>query len=149
MLHSITFDENQIFKTNNIGLNLVDFLDELLNVHVDAKDKVFWNYEYKAKKKKNCLVHGDLNLSNIILDENNCISAIIDFGFAGFGNKYDDIARVMSRQCPENFKKEIISNYEMFSNDSLDYIELDSEITNWSKIDSAYINYMKGIGIYE
>ena len=148
-LHNIQFNKKEIFKTSNIGLNLVDFLDELLNVHVAEKDKVFWNYEYNAKKNKDCLVHGDLNLSNIILDENNHISAIIDFGFAGFGNKYDDIARVMSRQCPEGFRKEIINNYEMLANKNLDYRELDSEISNWSKIDSAYINYMRGIGIYE
>lgn len=148
-LHNIEFNKEEIFKTNNIGLNLVDFLDELLNEHVDAKDKVFWNYEYNAKKKKDCLVHGDLNLSNIILDENNHISAIIDFGFSGFGNKYDDIARVMSRKCPECFRNEIINNYEILTKNNLDYNELDSEISNWTKIDSAYINYMRGIGIYE
>lgn len=148
-LHSITFDENQIFKTNNIGLKLPDFLNELLNVHVDPKDKVFWKYEDVSKKDQTHLVHGDLNSSNVILDDDCHISAIIDFGFAGFGNKYFDIARILGRNCPELIQEEIIRNYENFSNEPLDNSILKEETTCWVNIDTAYINYMRGIGIYE
>lgn len=148
-LHSITFDENQIFKTNNIGLKLPDFLNELLNVHVDPKDKVFWKYEDVSKKDQTHLVHGDLNSSNVILDDDCHISAIIDFGFAGFGNKYFDIARILQRNCPKPIQEEIIRNYENFSNEPLDNSNLKEEITCWVNIDNAYINYMRGIGIYE
>lgn len=147
-LHNIKFDYSEIFKTNNIGLKLTDFLDELLNVHVDPKDKVFWKYNEFEKKDHNCLVHGDLNSSNILLDENNHISAVIDFGFGGFGNKYFDIARIIGR-CPKEFKNEIIESYEKLSNDKLDYPILNDEIDIWTNIDNAYINYMRGIGIYE
>ena len=38
-LHNLDYDKNEIFETNNIGLNLNDFLDELLNVHVSNNDK--------------------------------------------------------------------------------------------------------------
>lgn len=148
-LHSLKFDKNSIFKTNSIGLNLVNFLDELLNVHVDAKDKVFWRYDIATKKDNNCLVHGDLNSSNILLDENNHVSGIIDFGFAGFGNKYDDIARILSRTYPKNFKENIIHHYEQFCNSPIDCPVLEHEIKTWNNIDNAYINYMRGIGIYE
>lgn len=147
-LHNVKFKKEEIFKTNNIGLNLADFLDELLEVHVSKNDKVFWNYEYVNNKPKNCLVHGDFNSSNIILDNNNQLKAIIDFGFAGFGNMYDDIARIMSRGCPESFKDEIINTYETLLNSSLNQDILNNEITTWKNIDSAYINYMRGIGIY-
>lgn len=85
-LHNLEFDSLKVFETNTIGLKLTDFLDELLNVHVDEKDKVFWKYEDFSKKDHTSLVHGDLNSSNILLDDNNHISAIIDFGFGGFGN---------------------------------------------------------------
>lgn len=147
-LHQIPFHENEIFKINNIGLKLTDFLDELLNVHVAQEDKVFWKYDDFSKKDHTCLVHGDLNSSNIILDENNHISAVIDFGFGGFGNKYFDIARIIGR-CPKSFKDEIIKAYENLSREKLDYPVLDDEIDIWTNIDNAYINYMRGIGIYE
>ena len=38
-LHSLEFDKDLVFQTNNIGLDLVSFLDELLNVHVDSIEK--------------------------------------------------------------------------------------------------------------
>ena len=41
-MHNIKFDKNEIFDINNISLNLIDFLDELLNVHVHPEDKEFW-----------------------------------------------------------------------------------------------------------
>ena len=148
-LHSISFDENKIFKTDNIGLKLPDFLNELLNVHVSPQDKVFWNYEDVSKKDQANLVHGDLNSSNVILDDDCHISAIIDFGFAGFGNKYFDIARIVGRNCPEPIQNAIIKNYEIFSNEAIDASTLKEETTCWVNIDNAYINYMRGIGIYE
>ncbi len=147
-LHHVKYEGDSIFKINNIGLDLVDFLDELLEVHVDRNDKIFWHYDICKQKEKNCLVHGDLNSSNILLDDNNQVCAIIDLGFAGYGNKYFDISRIIGR-CPANFKQEIINSYENLMQDSLDYNILDQEIDIWSKIDSAYINYMTKIGIYK
>lgn len=146
-LHHIKFKNDEIFKTNNIGLNLSDFLDELLNLHVSTEDKVFWKYEINKQKDHNTLVHGDLNSSNILLDENNHIAAIIDFGFGGFGNPYFDISRIIGR-CPASFKSEIIKSYEQLSMKQLNYDMLDEEIEIWENIDNSYINYMKKIGIY-
>lgn len=156
-LHSVKFDKNEIFKTKDIGLNLVDFLDELIEKHLHEEDKVFWKYDEFSKKDNNCLVHGDLNSSNILIDENNHISAVIDFGFAGFGNKYYDISRILSRlssdfkdeEMGNYFKNSIIKHYENASNNKLDYNVLDNEIALWKDIDGGYINYMRGIGIYE
>ncbi len=148
-LHQIPFEKNDVFETDNIGLNLVDFLDELLNLHVDHKDKIFWKYDEFTNKNNNCLVHGDLNLSNIIIDDTNHISAVIDFGFGGFGNKYFDIARILSREYPQGFKEEVIKTYEELSNENLNIPVLNNEINIWKKIDGAYINYMRKIGIYE
>lgn len=147
-LHNVKFNPSEIFTIDNIGLKLTDFLDELLNVHVAKEDMEFWNHDEFINKDHSCLVHGDLNSSNIILDENNHISAVIDFGFGGFGNPYFDISRIIGR-CPESFKEEIIKSYESLSNTKLDYTVLDDEIDIWTNIDNAYINYMRGIGIYE
>ena len=144
-LHNIQFNDRQIFDIDDIGLELNDFLDELLNLYVSEEDKEFWTHEPSTVR---CLVHGDLNPSNIILDENNDIAAIIDFGFAGFGNKYDDIARIIGR-CPSKFKDEIVKYYEHYSHEKIDSEILDEAIDTWSNIDSAYINYMRKIGIYD
>ena len=106
-LHNLKYDKSEIFNiTANIGLDLNDFIEELLRVHVSEEDYEFWKTDDLIDKScdDECLVHGDLNSSNIILDANNNVKAIIDFGFGGFGNKYNDIARIIGR-CPETYLK--------------------------------------------
>lgn len=147
-LHHLPYHSEDIFNISTIGLNLTDFLDELLTLHVSPKDRVFWSTAKKKRKLENCLVHGDLNSSNILLDDANHVTAIIDFGFGGFGNKYDDIARIIGR-CPNNFKNKFIKGYEKYSNLKLDMKLLDFTIDTWNQIDQGYINYMKNIGIYD
>lgn len=146
-LHNIKDEKNNIFTVTNIGTNLTDFLDELLNKHIDETGRKFWNKKNINNKEK-CLVHGDLNSSNILLDKNNNVTAIIDFGFAGFGNKYNDIGRIIGR-CPENFKSNIIEKYEECSKEKLDNNFLEENIETWNKIDNSYIDYMTNIGIYK
>lgn len=140
----LDFDKSKIFSINNIGLNLTDFLDELLNVHVDKNDMNFW-IPTSIHSDDICLVHGDLNSSNVLLDENRHVAAIIDFGFGGFGNKYNDIGRIIGR-CPTPFKNEIVNSYEQYSNSKLDSKLLDTNINTWTDIDNSYINYMRTIG---
>lgn len=146
-LHSLDFKKEDIFSINNIGLNLREFLDELLTKHVSKEDRAFWRFADTVDKPQ-CLVHGDLNSSNVLLDENNKVTAIIDFGFAGFGNKYDDLSRIIGR-CPENFKNAITESYENYTKTKVDEKILNDKITEWANIDQGYINYMRGIGIYE
>ena len=134
-LHQVEFNENEEWT------KLSDFLDELVATFFAEKDKKFWKHYDFMDNKQRCLVHGDLNSSNILIDENNHISAIIDFGFAGFGDKYSDIARIIGR-CPENYKNEIVNHYEELSNVTLDKVTLDSKIDTWKHIDNGYINYM-------
>ena len=146
-LHNVHFNENEVFKTNNIGLKLPDFLNELLTLHVSKDDRKFWNMEEIDDKCEN-LVHGDLNPSNVLLDENNNVTAIIDFGFGGFGDKYDDISRIIGR-CPAKFKDNIVKSYENYSNEEINMNILNNKIEKWDNIDKGYINYMRSIGIYE
>lgn len=147
-LHCLNFNKSKIFTISNIGLNLTDFLDELLKVHVSENDIKFWYPSSLSSNDNYCLVHGDLNSSNILLNENYHVSAIIDFGFGGFGNKYNDIGRIIGR-CPDYFKNEIMKSYETYSNIKLDDKLLHTNIETWSNIDNSYINYMRTIGIYE
>ena len=144
-LHNIEFKPNEVFSVINIGTNLNDFINELLDLHVKPEDKVFWKSEnFDMRENDYCLVHGDLNSSNILLDDNNNVTAVIDFGFAGYGNKYFDIARIIGR-CPKNFEKSIAHEYELLENKKINEEELNKNIDIWNNIDQGYINYMKSI----
>lgn len=148
-LHNADYKKDEVFDMDNIGLHLNDFITELLEKHVSDEDLKFWKVtDFKTKDNENlCLVHGDLNSSNILLDENNNVTAIIDFGFGGFGNKYFDISRIIGR-CPENFKEPIMKAYKSFDTSGLNIDEVNKNIKTWSNIDQGYINYMRTIGIY-
>lgn len=146
-LHRLPYHSEDIFTISTIGLNLTDFLDELLKLHVSSNNREFWNIAKDRKRDEICLVHGDLNSSNILLDDANHVTAIIDFGFGGFGDKYDDIARIIGR-CPNNFKHNFIKSYEKYSGSKLDMELLDFTIDTWNQIDQGYIHYMREIGIY-
>ncbi len=145
-MHNIKYDPKDIFSINNIGLDLQDFITELLELHVSPEDLKFWASENFKTDEDSCLVHGDLNSSNIILDDDNNISAIIDFGFGGFGTKYNDISRIIGR-CPQNFKQEIVNSYEEIAKSNLSDKEVDKNIDIWSNIDNGYINYMKSANL--
>lgn len=149
-LHNIKYERDKVFDiSKNIGFDLYDFIDELLKKHVSFKDRFFWkfnNFKLKESEPK-CLVHGDFNSSNVLLDDNNNVKAFIDFGFGGFGEKYQDISRIIGR-CPNCFKEPIIESYFELSNEEVDYNRLEKEIVAWKKIDQSYINYMRKIGIY-
>ena len=149
-LHTAKYDKDKVFDSaDNIGVHLNDFITELLEKHVSDEDLKFWKVsDFKTKDNENlCLVHGDLNSSNVLLDENNNVTAIIDFGFGGFGNKYFDISRIIGR-CPVSFKEPIIKAYQKLEEDSLNKDEVEKNINTWSNIDQGYINYMRTIGIY-
>ena len=75
-LHNLDFNKDEVFNTRNIGLKLPDFLDELLSLHLSEDDIKFWK-ESKIDDSCNNLVHGDLNPSNVLLDDNNNVAAII------------------------------------------------------------------------
>lgn len=146
-MHNLDYNAEEIFSINNIGLNLQDFITELLSLHVSDEDIRFWSRDnFKIASNDYCLVHGDLNSSNVLLDDNNNVTAIIDFGFGGFGNKYFDISRIIGR-CPDNYKTEIVSSYEQFEKADLSKEEVDKNIKIWSNIDNGYINYMRAAKI--
>ena len=147
-LHNVKYDKNSIFETNEIGVELNDFIDELLSKHVSLNDMNFWkNDNFKMEDNSSeCLVHGDLNSSNVILDDNDNVAAIIDFGFAVFGNKYFDIARIIGR-CPDSFSEAISREYALLEKEKMDEKELEKNISIWNNIDQGYINYMKSINL--
>lgn len=145
-LHGIDYVSNKIFDINNINLDLASFVKEFLVYHIN--NNISFEDIDLSSNLDNILVHGDLNSDNILLDDNNRVIGVIDFSFGGYGDKYDDIARIIGRTSPR-FKNQIIKCYEDCSKENLDLDFLNKKIITWKNIDNSYINYMKKAGIFK
>ena len=113
---------------------LSEFLHELdyehYEKHIDA------DHKYIKSTEKDKLVHGDLNLGNILLDENDKVIGVIDFCFAGTGNPNMDVARIVSRPAPKEFEDEFLSHFE-----NTDEISRMKE--TWHHIDNGYAEHIR------
>ena len=114
---------------------LSDFLYELdhehYGKHIDA------DHEYIKETEMNKLVHGDLNLGNILLDENDRVIGVIDFCFAGTGNPNMDVARIVSRPAPKEFEKTFLAQFQ--NNEK----EIERMKTAWKNIDAGYAEHIR------
>lgn len=114
---------------------LSDFLHELdyehYTEHIDA------DHAFIKSTETNQLVHGDLNLGNILLDQNDHVIGIIDFCFAGTGNPNMDVARMVSRPAPAEFEQAFL---QFFDNDSA---EIERMKTAWQHIDNGYAEHIR------
>jgi len=71
------------------------------------------------KKIEPCIVHGDLWLENIFLDESNKINAIIDWENSFLGHHEFDLAttRITLRKSPKHFSRVFLDAYKDFGGD--------------------------------
>lgn len=113
---------------------LSEFLHELdyehYDKHIDA------DHEYIRETEGDSLVHGDLNLGNILLDENDKMIGVIDFAFSGTGNPNMDVARMVSRPAPEEFKEVFLSYFD-------DAEEIERMREAWQHIDNGYAEHIR------
>ncbi len=98
--------------------------------HIDEDHKFI-----KETETKN-LVHGDLNLGNILLDENNKVIGVIDFCFAGTGNPNMDVARIVSRPAPKEFEEAFLNQFENKE-------EISRMKKAWQDIDNGYAEHIR------
>ena len=113
---------------------LSDFLHELDYEHYDKH--IDEDHKYIKETEGTCLVHGDLNLGNILLDENDKVIGVIDFCFAGTGNPNMDVARIVSRPAPEEFEKAFLSYFENMG-------EIERMRDAWQHIDNGYAEHIR------
>lgn len=113
---------------------LSDFLHELDYKHYDKH--IDEDHKYIKETELSNLVHGDLNLGNILLDENDKVVGVIDFCFAGTGNPNMDVARMISRPAPEEFEKEFLSYFD--DNNEIERMKL-----AWKHIDNGYAEHIR------
>lgn len=117
-----------------VQMPLSEFLYELDHEHY--KSHIDEDHRYIKKTEEDKLVHGDLNLGNILLDENDKVIGVIDFCFAGTGNPQMDTARMLSRPVPEEFEKKFLAQF-------VDTSEVDRMKTAWKHIDAGYAEHIR------
>ena len=113
---------------------LSDFLHELDYEHYS--NHIDDDHKYIKATELGQMVHGDLNLGNILLDENDKVIGIIDFCFAGTGNPNMDVARMISRPAPKEFEKVLLSQFG-------DKDEIERMKTAWKHIDAGYAEHIR------
>lgn len=113
---------------------LSDFLKELDYEHYDSH--IDADHNYIKKTESNNLVHGDLNLGNILLDQNDKVIGVIDFCFAGTGNPNMDVARLLSRPAPQEFTDTILQEFQ-------DHSEITRMKKAWQNIDAGYAEHIR------
>ena len=121
---------------------LSDFLMDLAKI-----DDNYYDYsgllELQQDEENNLVfVHGDLNIGNILLDENDNICAFIDFAFAGLSDIYCDLSRISCR-VNYNFLHKILLKYEELSGKNLDRNKIEKRNIMWKYVEEQYIVYMK------
>ena len=113
---------------------LSDFLKELDYQHYDHH--IDQDHAFIKKTELSRLVHGDLNLGNILLDQNDKVIGVIDFCFAGTGNPNMDVARMISRPAPAEFESTLLSQFDNTS-------EINRMRKAWQNIDAGYANHIR------
>lgn len=110
------------------------FLHELDYEHYEKH--IDTDHRYIKKTEQNRLVHGDLNLGNILLDENDKMIGVIDFCFAGTGNPNMDVARMVSRPAPREFEETFLDYFD-------DAEEISRMRVAWHNIDNGYAEHIR------
>ncbi len=114
---------------------LSQFLHELdyehYEEHIDA------DHEYIKATEGDKMVHGDLNLGNILLDKKDQMIGVIDFCFAGTGNPNMDVARMVSRPVPKEFESAFLAQFASEKD------EVGRMKTAWKHIDAGYADHIR------
>ena len=113
---------------------LSKFLKELDYNHYDKH--IDDDHAYIKETELQNFVHGDLNLGNILLDENDKVIGVIDFCFAGTGNPNMDVARIISRPAPKEFKDAFLSEFD-------NPAEINRMKKAWQDIDQGYAEHIR------
>ena len=128
---------------NEIYMTLNDFLTGLASVHEG-------NYNFKhhhilkkiEETSELCIVHGDFNPGNILIDENHNVAGIIDFAFASVSDPNTDIGRFWGRSDHE-FGEIVMSFYEQETSSSCDKQKIMDTIDLFKYVELKYVDYMQ------
>lgn len=127
---------------NELNTTLSNFFDGLSRVDDDYYDYSDNKLLEEDEQNDLVLVHGDLNIRNILLNENDEVSAFIDFAFVGLSERHVDLSR-MFVQVDNEFLNTIIHKYEEISHFIIDQSKIEKRNKMWKYIEEQYIVYMK------
>lgn len=127
---------------NELNTTLSDFFDGLAKVDDDYYDYTDNILLKEDEQKDLVLVHGDLNIRNILLNENDDVTAFIDFAFVGLSERHVDLSR-MFVQVDGAFLNNIIHKYEEISHFKIDQAKIEKRNKMWKYIEEQYVVYMK------
>lgn len=113
---------------------LSKFLKELDDRHY--KKHLTDDLHYILSTEQPKLVHGDLNLGNVLLDDQDRVIGFIDFCFAGTGNPNMDVSRILSRPVPSEFETVLLNEFK-------DKQQINEMKYIWQRIDAGYADHIR------
>lgn len=120
-----------------------DFITRIPKLDTKPYDfSLFDEMLYDIDKEKQVFIHGDLNIGNILLDNKQNITAIIDYAFSGICDIYTDLARISCRTSEEFFMT-ILEEYERISGLKLNMVKIENRKILWKYIEEEYMEFMK------
>lgn len=122
---------------------LTSYLDELSEVHCgDYELKTHEGLRRLENAKYDlCLVHGDFNPGNILVDKNLNISAVIDFSFGSISDRNADIGRLLSR-TDLKFCRYVLDAYNSYSNRPCNESRAIAIANVFKYVDWKYVQYI-------
>ena len=135
---------NPTYQPKQIILgSFLDFVDELANI-----DSNFYDFskhdalKWLETNEEKTYIYGDLNIRNILLNDENKITAFIDYSFFSFSSPYVDLSRI-APSVDEEFLQQILFYYQNFTNKKIDK-QLFKECVEMMKyIEEQYKVYME------
>ncbi|MBP0724240.1 phosphotransferase [Bacillus sp. RG28] len=98
------------YRVPKLRKNLVKVFEHNLFQHKDLLEQYINEIKYINLQSKDVLVHGDLHYRNMILNEENKLAGIIDWGDAHLGKRAIDLSIVYSL-IPKEARNEFYSIY--------------------------------------
>ncbi len=139
-----TFHSFNISKIpSNLKTRYYDFVSNLPKLDKNKYDFSYFNGMINDEdKEKQVFIHGDLNIGNVILNDNDEIEAIIDYSFCGLGDIYTDLS-IFACRVKEDFFDIVLNEYQKISNKKLDMKKMDDRKQLRQYIEKEYIAFMK------
>lgn len=127
---------------SEVAYPLSKFLKELddrhFSNHLNTEHQII-----KKSEKRPTFVHGDLNLGNILVNDQDQVIGVIDFCFAGISHPNMDISRILSRPTPKAFESQLLKSYKELNNDHLNASHVHKMKEVWQNIDAGYANHIR------